>query len=115
MRQGVQPEHTAAPTYAHQSESVVSGPSSSKTHPEHSNALPDSYDDQVALLYAKIKGLKQLFEQFIDYHKEMKVFKDLRVPLARLGVSSNVVQVTLDEFCKAVKCVLSGSFTSKQR
>ena len=115
MRRGAQAKHTAVlipDTYAHQSESVVSSPSSSKAHAEYSNALPESYDDQVALLCAKIEGLKQLFEQFMECHKEMKNFKDLRVPLARLSASPNVVQVTLGEFCKAVKCVLSGSFTS---
>jgi len=72
-------------------------------HPKHAHTLPENYDDQVAFLYNRIEDLKQLFEQFIDGHKEMKVFRDLRPPLGRLVVSPNVVRVTLDEFCKAVK------------
>ena len=98
----------------HLSKSTMPGPSSSTSHPEHVHTLPECYDDQVAFLYSKIEELKQLFKQFIEDHNEMEVFRDLRLPLGRLAVSANVVQVTLAEFCKAVKCVLYNTLTSIQ-
>ena len=80
-------------------------PSSSTSHPGHARTLPENYDDQVALLYHRIEELKQLFQTFIEDHDDMKTFRDLRDPLVRLAISPNVVQVSLDEFCKVVKYV----------
>lgn len=85
----------------------------SSAHPSrHPHVLPDGYDDQVALLYSRVEELKQLFKQFVDGHNEMKAFRDLVAPLGRLAVSPNVVRVTLDDFCTAVKCGLSHSVSS---
>jgi hypothetical protein len=92
------------------SESMAQDPSSTYP-PNNAYALPESYDDQVAFLYNQIEELKRLFEQFIEDHQEMKTYRDLRDPMGRLVISPNVVKVTLEEFCKAVKCVRS-SFLS---
>jgi hypothetical protein len=80
---------------------------SSTYPPNNAYAFPESYDDQVAFLYNRIEELKRLFERFIEDHQEMKTFRDLRDPMGRLVISPNVVKVTLEEFCKAVKCVRS--------
>jgi hypothetical protein len=97
----------------HPSQLTIPGPSFPAYHPEH--ALPECYDDQVAFLYSRIEELKQLFEQFVEDHNEMKVFRDLWLPLGKLAVSPNVVQVALDEFCQAVKYVLLRFLKYKQR
>jgi len=96
------------------SQLTMPGPSLPAYYPEHAPALPECYDDQVAFLYSRIEELKQLFERFVEDHEEMKVFRDLRLPLGRLAVSPNVVRVTLDEFCKAVEYVLLRFLNYKQ-
>lgn len=90
-------------------ESAIPGPATSSSNRYH-HPLPEDYDDQVALLYMRIQELKQLFEDFVEAQEKMKVFRDLKVPFGRLVVSPNVVRVTLDEFCNAVKWVRSSSY-----
>ena len=90
-------------------ESTIPGPATSSSNRYH-HPLPEDYDDQVALLYMRIQELKQLFEDFVKAQEKMKVFRDLKVPFGRLVVSPNVVRVTLDEFCNAVKWVRSSSY-----
>jgi hypothetical protein len=80
--------------------------SSSSSHPQNNRVLPESYEDQVAFLYNQIEELKRLFEYFIEDHHEMSIFRDLKDPIGRLVISPDVVKITLDDFCKAVKCVL---------
>ena len=107
-------KQTVTPIYDsddHPSQLTMPGASIPAYHPDHAHALPECYDDQVAFLYSRIEELKQLFEQFVEDHNEMNVFRDLRLPLGKLAVSPNMVQVTLDEFCKAVRCVFLRSLT----
>ena len=96
----------------HPSQLMMPGPSLPAQ--KHVHALPECYDDQVAFLYSRIEELKQLFEQFVEDHNEMKVFRDLQLPLGKLAVSTNVVQVALDEFCEAVEYVLLRFLNHKQ-
>jgi hypothetical protein len=83
MLHSAQGRLTTAATSGH--ESTMQDPSSSTSHPGHTRTLPENYDDQVAFPYHRIEELNQLFQTFIEYHDDMKTFRDLRDPFVWLS------------------------------